>query len=124
MNKVPAKASDPNDLERHVLDPNIAKSEAEWWAKSRIEELECENEALAKNLRGKHSITGATYAHLIYQRDALQADNARLREALDKAMRYDWADQDGAVPNEVVMQCLGALAATPEQSLARLRKPE
>lgn len=42
MNKTPMKASDPNDLERRILDPNIAKSEAEWWAKSRIEELEHE----------------------------------------------------------------------------------
>ena len=42
MNKVPAKATDPNDLERHILDSNIAKSEADWWAKRCIEELERE----------------------------------------------------------------------------------
>ena len=35
--------------------------------------LRAENETLAANLRGKHSITGATYAHLIAERDALLA---------------------------------------------------
>ena len=36
--------------------------------------LRAENEALASNLRGKHAITGATYAHLIEDRDALRAE--------------------------------------------------
>lgn len=35
--------------------------------------LLAENEALAANLRGKHSTTGATYAHLIEDRDELRA---------------------------------------------------
>lgn len=35
--------------------------------------LRAENEALAANLRGKHSTTGATYAHLIEDRDELRA---------------------------------------------------
>ena len=34
-----AKATDPCELERHILDPNIGKTEAEHWAKDRIEEL-------------------------------------------------------------------------------------
>lgn len=53
----------------------------------------------------------------------LVAHVERLREALDKAMRYDWADQDGAVPNEVAMQCIGALAAIPAQSLSAITDP-
>ena len=35
--------------------------------------LRVENETLAANLRGKHSTAGATYAHLIAERDALRA---------------------------------------------------
>lgn len=34
------RATDPCDLERKILDPNIAKNEAEWWARERILELE------------------------------------------------------------------------------------
>ena len=34
------KATDPADLERKILDPNISKNEAEWWARERILELE------------------------------------------------------------------------------------
>lgn len=36
--------------------------------------LRAENETLAANLRGKHSTAGATYAHLIAERDALRAE--------------------------------------------------
>ena len=38
-----------------------------------IDNLRVENETLAANLRGKHSTAGATYAHLIAERDALRA---------------------------------------------------
>ena len=34
------RATDPCELERKILDPNIAKNEAEWWARTRILELE------------------------------------------------------------------------------------
>ena len=44
--------------------------------------LRAENEALATNLRGKHSITGATYAHLIAERDALRTELAGLRSSM------------------------------------------
>jgi DNA gyrase/topoisomerase IV subunit A len=40
MNEKASKATDPCDLERQILDPNIAKNEAEWWAGRRIQELE------------------------------------------------------------------------------------
>jgi hypothetical protein len=33
--------------------------------------LRADNEALVVNLRGKHSLTGATYTHLIAERDRL-----------------------------------------------------
>lgn len=33
-------ATDTCDLERQILDPNISKTEAEWWARNRIIELE------------------------------------------------------------------------------------
>ena len=72
MNKTPMKASDPNDLERRILDPNIAKSEAEWWAKSRIEELEREVERLNR-------IKSRTrQAELQAENDALLAEIAEL----------------------------------------------
>lgn len=35
-----SKTTDPCDLERQILDPNIAKNEAEWWARERILKLE------------------------------------------------------------------------------------
>ena len=35
-----------------------------------------ENEAYARNLRGNHAITGATYEHLIQERDRLRAELA------------------------------------------------
>lgn len=43
-----------------------------------------ESESLASNLRGKHATTGATYAHLIAERDRLRNENAKLRAAYGK----------------------------------------
>ena len=40
--------------------------------------LAAENEALGRNLRGKHSLVGATYEHLIRQRDEALAKLAEL----------------------------------------------
>lgn len=34
---------------------------------------------------------------------------AELKEALIEAMRYDWVDQDGAVPDHVIEKCFFAL---------------
>lgn len=41
-------------------------------------QLRQENEALLAGLRGKHALTGATYATLIAERDALRTDQATL----------------------------------------------
>jgi hypothetical protein len=35
----PYKATDPCDLERMVMDPNIAKGESGWWAYEEINRL-------------------------------------------------------------------------------------
>lgn len=61
------------------------KSDAEslaMYRKARDERdaLRAENEALAANLRGKRSTTGATYAHLIEERDALRANVERMEK--------------------------------------------
>lgn len=53
--QVVQKATDPCELERRILDPNIAKGEAEWWASRRIADLE------------------ATIAELTAQRDEAMA---------------------------------------------------
>jgi hypothetical protein len=35
----PCKATDPQELERQIMDPNIPKNEREWWAAREIERL-------------------------------------------------------------------------------------
>lgn len=47
-----------------------------------LAELKAENESLFKNLRGKHSITGATYAHIISERNQLREHVTLLRDAI------------------------------------------
>ena len=47
-----------------------------------ISRLRVDNEALAANLRGKHSTTGATYTHLIAERDELRAQLAAQQAAV------------------------------------------
>jgi hypothetical protein len=42
MNNEAKKATDPADLERKILNPNIGKNEAEWWARERILALQKE----------------------------------------------------------------------------------
>lgn len=72
-------------------------------AADRIEELEREVE---------RKMSAADF--ILRERDALQADNARLREALERSVLY--------VPDlATVPGIAAALAATPEQSLARIR---
>lgn len=69
----------------------------------RIEELEREVE---------RKMSAADF--ILKERDALQADNARLREALEHSVLY--------VPDlATVPGIAAALAATPEQSLAAYR---
>lgn len=48
--------------------------------------LQAENEALAGGLRGKHELTGATYTHLVVERDGLREEVASLRTTLDAAL--------------------------------------
>ena len=76
LNRIEAAESDA--VEQARLNGMGASREAALMAKLEAAEkdrdaLRAENEALATNLRGKHSITGATYAHLIAERDALRA---------------------------------------------------
>ena len=63
--------------------------------KNERDKLRAENEALATNLRGKHSITGATYAHLIAERDELHAKI----EAMEQQEPVAWSatDETGTV---------------------------
>lgn len=49
MNFKASKATDPCDLEKRILDPNIAKNEAEWWARERILDLEERLKLLEEN---------------------------------------------------------------------------
>lgn len=55
--------------------------------------LAAENEALVRNLRGKHSLVGATYGHLIRQRDEALAKLAELAEVKGReAVAFYWQD--------------------------------
>jgi len=49
------------------------------------ERLRSDNLAFARNLRGKHSLTGATYEHLIAERDSALKQVEGLRAALMEA---------------------------------------
>lgn len=40
MDDKPCKSTPTKDLEDRIMNPNIPKSEAEWWAKNKIEELQ------------------------------------------------------------------------------------
>ena len=44
----PSAATPREDLERHVMDVNIPKNEAEWWAQAQISELRAERKHLEK----------------------------------------------------------------------------
>ena len=55
-------------------------------ARAEIEKLVSENTVFAKNLRGKHSVTGATYEHLLRQLAARDLVIKQMREALSIAM--------------------------------------
>lgn len=57
--------------------------------------LRTESESLASNLRGKHSTAGATYAHLIAERDALKAELDALKT---DAERFRWITDDHQDP--------------------------
>lgn len=74
-----AVAAEIGRLQRHVAKDADAYWDARESLMARIEALRDENESLASNLRGKHATTGATYAHLIAERDRLRDENAKLR---------------------------------------------
>lgn len=61
--------------------------------------LQAENESLAGGLRGKHELTGATYTHLVVERDGLREEVASLRATLDTARSLLWRF-DHAVRND------------------------
>ena len=47
---LPCKAEDPKDLEDRIMNCNIPKSAAEWWAKHEIERLRMELDSLTAQL--------------------------------------------------------------------------
>lgn len=64
-----------------------------WVHEDDFDALAAENEALVRNLRGKHSLVGATYEHLIRQRDEALAKLAEL-EAIkgQEPVAFYWQD--------------------------------
>jgi hypothetical protein len=44
--KPPMQATPASTLEQHIMDPRVAKSEAEWWASREIERLRSRVEVL------------------------------------------------------------------------------
>ncbi|WP_330508341.1 hypothetical protein V1687_18335 [Pseudomonas putida] len=64
---------------RDELDRALSAAYAE------IDTLRAENEALACNLRGKHALAGATYAHLVQERDTLRKKLAEQDALLESA---------------------------------------
>lgn len=67
------------DHQRRALE---AASENIAGLKAEAEALRAENEAYAKNLRGKHSLAGATYELLIRERDQLRTEMESARGLL------------------------------------------
>jgi len=49
--KPPMQATPASTLEQHIMDPRVAKSEAEWWASREIERLRARVEVLERALR-------------------------------------------------------------------------
>lgn len=71
--------ADPGEVEqlREEVEKLKLKVGQAFWDKQdkddEIKALRKENEALACNLRGKHALAGATYTHLVQERDTLRA---------------------------------------------------
>jgi hypothetical protein len=73
------KATDPCELERKILDSNVAKNEAEWWARERIIDLE---QQLAE--REKQIVMLRELLEIVQERgDLYSSDHAAIRAALD-----------------------------------------
>ena len=69
-----------------------------------IDALRKENEALLNNLRGKYSLTGATYAHLIKERNELLYELESLVTRCDgeDGMRADLSNIDTSHAHAVI----------------------
>lgn len=117
------------------LRSNFPTTQAQFEAADRIEELERDLLNLVCRIHrdGGHYIAAHGEAKAIADADlvvaennakldALQADNARLWEAIrDFLMEWDNCRSSGEWPVRRFAAIREALAATPEQSLARLR---
>lgn len=79
-----------------------------------LRRLRGENEALASNLRGKHATTGATYAHLVAERDRMRDGNAGLRAELSACA--------AALPGPIYMDPPDGGSVTVAEQLARMAK--
>lgn len=87
--------ADPGEVER-FKDANRRLSEENVRRRNECNDLRAENEALVCNLRGKHELTGATYQHLVQERDTLRAQlaerDALLRDLEGKTI-LSWPDK-------------------------------
>jgi hypothetical protein len=73
------QAIEPKDLEDKIMNPNIAKSESEWWANRRITGLETEVELL----KGELALKTITV-------DGVRMDEHIIRLNTQKAKSWDW----------------------------------
>ena len=107
-------------------DPDLVISDALRCARALVSErdaLRTENESLLRGLRGKHTLTGATYEHLVSERDELASRVTKLAKALTEARRWigDGECSDG-LPREywtgdhtAVVELVDAALASKEQ---------
>lgn len=79
---------------------------------SDFDALQAENEALAGGLRGKHELTGATYTHLVIERDGLREEVDTLKSAA-LSIRDEWRKDQAEV---------ASLRTTLDEALALLRR--
>lgn len=81
------KQLDIKDAEIDDLGDDLAQVKRKLTAtQADFDVLKEENESLLKNLRGKHSVTGATYAHLIAERNQLRQQLEELKTTETKTL--------------------------------------
>lgn len=85
ISKAHLKTSDPNDLELRILDPNISKSEAEWLAKGRIEQLERE---VADALDCRYGTGPTALSMVLAERDQLLDQVVVQKKAIDALVKF------------------------------------